>query len=87
MGYQSKHMSTEIKCPNCNHTFPIEEVMAEEYKQDLREQMASFKKKQLEEYEKRVEKLNKTMEDKNKKQKGKKMRGLQRRSELNKLQE
>ena len=48
-------MSTEIKCPNCNHTFPIEEVMAEEYKQDLREQMASFKKKQLEEFEKKTE--------------------------------
>ena len=50
-------MSTEIKCPNCNHTFPIEEVMAEEYKQDLREQMASFKKKQLEEFEKKAEVL------------------------------
>jgi hypothetical protein len=48
-------MSTEIKCPNCNHSFPIEEVMAEEYKQDLREQMASFKKKQLDELEKKTE--------------------------------
>lgn len=48
-------MSTEIKCPNCSHTFPIEEVMAEEYKQDLREQMASFKKKQVEEFEKKAE--------------------------------
>lgn len=47
-------MSTEIKCPNCNHSFPIEEVMAEEYKQDLREQMTAFKKKQTEELEKKT---------------------------------
>ena len=53
--YKAQHMSTEIKCPNCNHSFPIEEVMAEEYKQDLREQMASFKKKQVEEFEKKAE--------------------------------
>ena len=48
-------MSTEIKCPNCNHAFPIEEVMAEEYKQDLRKQMASFKKKQEDEFLKKTE--------------------------------
>lgn len=33
----------------------MEEVMAEEYKQDLREQMAAFKKKQVEEFEKKAE--------------------------------
>ncbi|WP_233165870.1 DUF2130 domain-containing protein [Pedobacter sp. ASV12] len=48
-------MSTEIKCPNCNHTFPIEEVMAEEYKQDLREKMISFTKQKDEEYQKKLE--------------------------------
>lgn len=48
-------MSTEIKCPNCNHAFPIEEVMAEEYKKELREQMASFKKKQQEEFDKKAQ--------------------------------
>lgn len=47
-------MATEIKCPNCNHAFPMEEVMTEEYKKELREQMASFKKKQLEEFEKKA---------------------------------
>jgi hypothetical protein len=41
-------MSTEIKCPNCAHTFPIEEVMAEEYKKDLREKMVSFTKQKEE---------------------------------------
>ena len=48
------NMATEIKCPNCNHAFPMEEVMTEEYKKELREQMASFKKKQLEEFEKKA---------------------------------
>ncbi|MBG6235342.1 hypothetical protein IWX76_001910 [Pedobacter sp. CAN_A7] len=43
-------MSTEIKCPNCAHSFPIEEVMAEEYKKDLREKMVSFTKQKEEEF-------------------------------------
>jgi hypothetical protein len=47
-------MSTEIKCPNCNHAFPIEEVMAEEYKQDLREKMVSFTKAKEEEFQKKA---------------------------------
>lgn len=46
-------MPTEIKCPNCSHTFPIEEVMAEEYKQDLREKMVSFTKQKEEEFQKK----------------------------------
>lgn len=50
-------MPTEIKCPSCNHAFPIEEVMAEEYKKELREQVASFKKKQQEEFEKKAQAL------------------------------
>lgn len=48
-------MSTEIKCPNCSHTFPIEEVMAEEYKQDLREKMVSFTKQKEEEFQRKAE--------------------------------
>lgn len=48
-------MSTEIKCPNCSHTFPIEEVMAEEYKQDLREKMVSFTKQKEEEFLRKAE--------------------------------
>lgn len=47
-------MSTEIKCPNCSHAFPIEEVMAEEYKKDLREKMVSFTKQKDEEYSKKL---------------------------------
>ena len=42
-------MATEVKCPNCGHGFPIEEVMAEEYKKDLRKQMLDFTKKKEEE--------------------------------------
>ncbi|MBU0695997.1 MAG: DUF2130 domain-containing protein [Bacteroidetes bacterium] len=37
-------MSTEVKCPSCGHLFPIEEVMAEEYKKTLRQQMADYTK-------------------------------------------
>lgn len=43
-------MSTEIKCPNCNHVFPIEEVMAEDYKRELRDKMVEFTKKKEEEF-------------------------------------
>ncbi len=43
-------MSTEIKCPNCSHSFPIEEVMAEDYKKELREQMLAFTKKKDDEF-------------------------------------
>ncbi|MCX2450635.1 DUF2130 domain-containing protein [Pedobacter sp. PLR] len=50
-------MSTEIKCPNCAHTFPIEEVMAEEYKKDLREKMLTFTKQKDEEYQQKLSKL------------------------------
>lgn len=48
-------MSTEIKCPNCNHAFPIEEVMAEEYKQELREKMLSFTKQKEEDFKQKME--------------------------------
>lgn len=53
--HKAQHMPTEIKCPNCSHTFPIEEVMAEEYKQDLREKMVSFTKQKEEEFQKKSE--------------------------------
>lgn len=53
-------MSTEVKCPNCSHAFPIEEVMAEEYKKGLQKQMTDYKKKKEEEIQKeRLEYLKK----------------------------
>jgi hypothetical protein len=48
-------MATEIKCPNCNHAFPIEEVMAEEYKKDLREKMQVFTKQKEDEFKRKTE--------------------------------
>lgn len=52
-------MSTEVKCPNCSHSFPIEEVMAEEYKNNLRKQMLDFQKKKDEEVRKKEEEYQK----------------------------
>ncbi|HEV3326328.1 MAG TPA: DUF2130 domain-containing protein [Puia sp.] len=46
-------MPTEIKCPNCGHAFPMEEAVAEEYKQELRDQMLSFKKEKEKELQKK----------------------------------
>jgi predicted lipid carrier protein YhbT len=36
-------MATEVKCPSCGTAFPLEEVMAEEIKKDLRKQMQEYK--------------------------------------------
>jgi uncharacterized Zn finger protein (UPF0148 family) len=35
-------MATEVKCPSCGFGFPIEEVMAEEYKRELRAKMQEY---------------------------------------------
>ncbi len=56
-------MSTEVKCPNCSHSFPIEEVMAEEYKNNLRKQMLDFQKKKDEETRKKDEEYQKKEQD------------------------
>ncbi|HXB06747.1 MAG TPA: DUF2130 domain-containing protein [Puia sp.] len=48
-------MPTEIKCPNCNHVFPMEEAMAEEYKKDLRDQMVRYKQEKDKELQKRLD--------------------------------
>jgi hypothetical protein len=50
-------MATEIKCPNCAHTFPMEEVMAEEYKKDLREKMLIFTKQKEEEFKQKQQEI------------------------------
>ncbi len=46
---------TKIKCPNCGHQFPMEEAVSEEFKQELREQMVTFKKEKEKEFQKRQE--------------------------------
>jgi hypothetical protein len=56
-------MPTEVKCPNCSHSFPIEEVMAEEYKNELRKKMVEFQKKKDEEIRKKDEDYLKKEQD------------------------
>ncbi|OOQ59337.1 DUF2130 domain-containing protein [Mucilaginibacter pedocola] len=53
-------MPTEVKCPSCGHGFPIEEVMAEEYKQQLRVQMADFKRQKEDEFKKKEDEFSRT---------------------------
>jgi hypothetical protein len=48
-------MATEVKCPGCGLSFPIEEVMAEEYKKDLRQKMQEYTKQKEDEYKKKDE--------------------------------
>ncbi|WP_374949479.1 DUF2130 domain-containing protein [Mucilaginibacter sp.] len=48
-------MATEVKCPSCGHGFPIEEVMAEEYKQQLRLKMQDYTRQKEDEYRKKEE--------------------------------
>lgn len=48
-------MATDIKCPNCSHSFPMEDAVSEEYKRELREKMASYIKQKDEELQKKQE--------------------------------
>jgi len=43
-------MATEVKCPSCGTAFPLEEVMAEEIKKDLRVKMQEYTAKKEQEY-------------------------------------
>jgi hypothetical protein len=54
-------MSTEVKCPGCGYTFPIEEVMTEEYKRELRDKMNDFKKEKEEELRVKLEENTKQL--------------------------
>ena len=48
-------MSTEVKCPSCAHSFPLEEAIGKEYEQELREKMKTWQKKKDEEFLKKEE--------------------------------
>ncbi|MGZ3757891.1 MAG: DUF2130 domain-containing protein [Mucilaginibacter sp.] len=48
-------MATEVKCPSCGFGFPIEEVMAENYKKDLREKMQEYTRQKEDEYKRKEE--------------------------------
>lgn len=60
-------MATEVKCPGCSQSFQIEEVMAEEYKKELKREMLSYKSKKDEETQKIREELLRKDEEYNKK--------------------
>lgn len=51
-------MATEVKCPSCGHAFPIEEVMNEEYKKQLRIQMQQYTLQKEQEYKSKLEEFN-----------------------------
>ena len=51
-------MATEIKCPGCGHSFPMEEAMTEEYKKELREKMLVFTRQKDEEFQRKLEEFN-----------------------------
>jgi len=51
-------MATDVKCPNCGFGFPIEEVMNEEYKKELRTKMQEFTQQREEEYRKKENEFN-----------------------------
>lgn len=58
-------MNNEIKCPSCNHTFTLNEIMSEELneqmkaeKERLKSEAANWKKQKEEEYRKEMEKAS-----------------------------
>ena len=48
-------MATEVKCPSCGHSFPMEEVMNEEYKKQLRVQMQQYTLQKEQEYKTKLD--------------------------------
>jgi len=57
-------MPINIKCPNCSHEFPLEEVVSEDYKKELREQMMSYKKQKDDEIQRREQEWKLQMQQK-----------------------
>lgn len=56
-------MSATITCPQCQHQFPLEEAVSEEYKKDLREQMLAYKKQKDEEIRRRESDFQKQLNE------------------------
>jgi len=57
-------MPINTKCPNCSHEFPLEEVVSEDYKKELREQMMSYKKQKDDEIQRREQEWKLQMQQK-----------------------
>ncbi|MCW3118057.1 MAG: hypothetical protein JWM28_2139 [Chitinophagaceae bacterium] len=51
-------MATEVKCPSCGHAFPMEEVMNEEYKKQLRVQMQQYTVQKEQEYKVKLDEFS-----------------------------
>jgi hypothetical protein len=56
-------MSTEVKCPSCGHSFPLEEAIGKEYEQELRDKMITWQKKKDEEFQKKEEEFKVQQKD------------------------
>jgi hypothetical protein len=56
-------MATEVKCPSCSHSFPLEEAIGKEYEQELRDKMIAWQKKKDEEFQKKEEEFKVQQKD------------------------
>ena len=56
-------MSTEVKCPSCGHSFPLEEAIGKEYEQELRDKMIAWQKKKDDEFQRKEEDFNVQQKD------------------------
>jgi hypothetical protein len=56
-------MSTEVKCPSCGHSFPLEEAIGKEYEQELRDKMIAWQKKKDEEFQRKEEEFKVQQKD------------------------
>lgn len=54
-------MASEIKCPNCGHTFEPNEAIREEVQNELRQKMKEWSAKKTEEFEKKIEEEKKQL--------------------------
>ncbi|MFT4061317.1 MAG: DUF2130 domain-containing protein [Edaphocola sp.] len=55
-------MSTNIKCPQCSHAFPLEDAVSDDYKKELREKMNTFLKQKEDELQRKEAELKKNNE-------------------------
>jgi hypothetical protein len=56
-------MSTEIKCPNCGHSFAPNDAIREEVEKELRNKAAEWQKKKAEEYQLKIEEEKKRIKE------------------------
>ena len=55
-------MPTEIKCPNCGHSFEPNDAIREEVEKELRSKAADWQKKKNEEFQLRLDEEKKRMQ-------------------------